>query len=1045
MLQLPAAESLSFLIAGLLIGLALQAPAVAQPVKVSPAACVPRTEDHTFLWWADGFRGRSPDGRWLRCIQTGHYALAMDVERMKITNLGPVARPLPYGEAVAQDNGVVLALPPADLGLAITVDGAEYRCVRGGAPTAHAGPRLVEGGRFLQRADITDLVFENGEGKSLDADARFEMVAWPDRLTLLLEATPARLEPAPGPSFGRVGGGYYFDGTNHIEVPPAPELAPEQLTLALWVYVPEGPPATRHYPWLVCANGHEWADGHYGLALINNVPAAFLNIGGGRENVHTVSAKDPRHARPLGDEALKREQWHHLALTYDGADLRLYVDGEERASAHVATPRNSVPGPIALGRRQDNSGDGYHFRGAMDEVRLYSRALTVKALAGAPEAVKPDPALVREWCFDPGGLAATERPSGEWRNASMTLSLRVGDETLADQMTLQPDEAWTRGDVRQVALSLRPGSRQVRIADEPSPVKVAASAFRDRSPRPVEYDALRDWYRLDLDGLEPDGQGNDSLERVRVTLTNPDSRERTVHLLFDKNGSGIRVRGVQALTGMSPLLRDLHGDPAGIPVQISKNWHRQPDRDLLYQGPWLHGFTLLHLPPRSEVDLEFDLAYAHWGGVAAASHAQLCLIGWGSNQLWDQSAIGAWGESICYEPDQAQAECAVLDVRPLLVHQMGRDEPVKWCWTNNVGGGDFFRYFDAEGRRQYPARMKTAYLRQGPNLTEVTYAGRSADGKLEHRATVSIYRTDDLTRGIYRLRLDVRQPTDFKRLVFFQIGADTYSYTGERKMALGNEDGLAREWDTQWGGDAYKTPRMELVGRVPWVSLHDAVSRDKSRAGAWANRGAVLRHWDARLGGRPAAPWVAEHGVKARGEDTSLVDFLPPPGLERLVPGDYVEATFEHVIMPQYARDYYGPNENLRAALTRDENTWRLIHREAVGNDVAVQVSEGVLERDLPIRVRAAEGRRARFTVAGGLGYVPITLSGLSGYTDPVLEMREGEGPWRRVDQAVHGGDFWQADYDPADRSWELTYTVPLDTPGEARQTREFRFRLGAR
>ena len=74
--------------------------------------------------------------------------------------------------------------------------------------------------------------------------------------------------------------------------------------------------------------------------------------------------------------------------------------------------------------------------------------------------------------------------------------------------------------------------------------------------------------------------------------------------------------------------------------------------------------------------------------------------------------------------------------------------------------------------------MKTTYHRQGPDLTEVTYAGHTADGKLEHRATVSLFRTNDINRGIYRVRMDVKEPVAFKRFVFFQVGADTYNYTG---------------------------------------------------------------------------------------------------------------------------------------------------------------------------------------------------------------------------------------------------------------------------
>jgi hypothetical protein len=277
-------------------------------------------------------------------------------------------------------------------------------------------------------------------------------------------------------------------------------------------------------------------------------------------------------------------------------------------------------------------------------------------------------------------------------------------------------------------------------------------------------------------------------------------------------------------------------------------------------------------------------------------------------------------------------------------------------------------------------------------------------------------------RGVYRLRLDVNEPLDFSRFVIFQIGADTYSYTGERKMAVGNESGLLREWDTQWGGDTYRTEPMECVGRVPWLSLHDAVSRAaKAEAGAWANRGVVIRSWDARLGGRKAAPWVAERGAGARGADTSTADFVPPPGVTRLEPGDFVEATFEHVIMPQFAADYYGPNESLRAALGQWENTWRMIHREAAGDDRRVEVTTGVLESRYPaVRIQTADDH-GELTLAGGLGYVPVTFAGLSSHSGYAL-LLDGQ----RVDQSVHGNDFWQTDYDPARQRWEMTYTLPL-------------------
>jgi hypothetical protein len=230
---------------------------------------------------------------------------------------------------------------------------------------------------------------------------------------------------------------------------------------------------------------------------------------------------------------------------------------------------------------------------------------------------------------------------------------------------------------------------------------------------------------------------------------------------------------------------------------------------------------------------------------------------------------------------------------------------------------------------------------------------------------------------------------------------------------------------------------------MPWISLHEAVTQDRSQSGAWANRGIVIRSWRARLGGKAAGPWTAAYGVGEEGMASSLIDLVPPPDIRRLLPGDMLDAVIEHVVMPQYARDYYGPNANLRAALQRDENTYRMIAREALGNDLVVRVARGDLEASWPIRVRAASGHVASFTVIGGLGYVPITISGLSDYRRPILEIREEGGDWKRVDQSVEGNDFWQADYNSTDRTWELTYTVPLDTPNDTRRARTFRFRGG--
>jgi len=648
-------------------------------------------------------------------------------------------------------------------------------------------------------------------------------------------------------------------------------------------------------------------------------------------------------------------------------------------------------------------------------------------------------------------------PSTALKDAALQIALKADDEWFvktdrpaakitkdADTWTARLDVGdWPAGEEKTVALIV-----QSSMTDDASPVIVARQIAPVRAPLDVVYDHTMGWHRVALRNDPPartyDESSNDRIERVKLFLNNPSTTPRTARLNFAK-GRPLHG-GVFGITGLSAMLRDADGNPTGIPVQISKNWHAgkpkhanahwQPQR---YRGSWYRGLTMVTVPARTAVELEYTSVNAMWGGVPAASHAQLCLVGWGSNQLWDQAAIGSWGESITFEPDQGQRGGAVLDTRPLMVCGMGDQPKRKWGWTCNVGGADFLVYYDTGGRKQWNSRMKTLHRRNGPVLTEVTYAGRSHDAKIDLRYTVSLNRTDDITRGVYHFRYDVREPVTFSRLVFFQCGGDDYSYTGERKFARGNENGLVGEWPTQWGGNRYTTEPVEVIGRIPWFSMHEAVPRATGKE-AWANRGIVFRHWDAKLGGRSVRPWAAERGAKVRGTDTSLIDILPPPDMDRLEVGDYVEAVVEHIVVPQFADDYYGPNKHLRSALQRCQNTWRMVHREAVGNDLDVEVAKGGLLRVRPAMIRA-EKNEADFAVTGGLGYVPFTIAGLTDYRLPVLEAKEGNS-WTPVDQAVHGKDHWQADYNAADETWQITYSVPLDTPGDRRLRREFRFRL---
>ncbi len=82
-------------------------------------------------------------------------------------------------------------------------------------------------------------------------------------------------------------------------------------------------------------------------------------------------------------------QWHHVAGTYDGAAMKLYVDGGLVASAALTggltTTADGAGNWLVVGKDYDQTVNDRWYDGLIDGVRVYSRALTaveVGALAG---------------------------------------------------------------------------------------------------------------------------------------------------------------------------------------------------------------------------------------------------------------------------------------------------------------------------------------------------------------------------------------------------------------------------------------------------------------------------------------------------------------------------------------------------------------------------------------------------------------------------------------------------------------------------------------
>jgi hypothetical protein len=182
----------------------------------------------------------------------------------------------------------------------------------------------------------------------------------------------------PGPRDAAFDSALSFDGVDdYASVGTArfPQIERAQ-TLALWV-APEAAAGSEDLQVLFTLRRSDYSG--IVLALEQSMPVAF-NVWGRRELA--------RSAAPL-----ELGLWQHVAYVLDAAGSRLYVDGAVVGEGPApATNRTPILGFIG-------SMDGYRnlFQGALDELRLYDRALTadeVAVLAGGDRLDEADQLLL---------------------------------------------------------------------------------------------------------------------------------------------------------------------------------------------------------------------------------------------------------------------------------------------------------------------------------------------------------------------------------------------------------------------------------------------------------------------------------------------------------------------------------------------------------------------------------------------------------------------------------------------------------------------------
>ncbi len=188
---------------------------------------------------------------------------------------------------------------------------------------------------------------------------------------------------------GQFGKAFEFAGVagSRVEIPHDDALSPAEWTITAWTKLPTAPPR-----WTVVvvkdpANGVQT----YALDL-NDAGMAFAEVTSGG------SWSDCGSTTSVTDD-----EWHFLAASYDGATLRIYVDGNmEKEQDFGAGDENTAP--VTIGDRMDST---QALVGIVDDVGLFNTALSDadlddimnNGLSDALElaAVEPDSKLATTW------------------------------------------------------------------------------------------------------------------------------------------------------------------------------------------------------------------------------------------------------------------------------------------------------------------------------------------------------------------------------------------------------------------------------------------------------------------------------------------------------------------------------------------------------------------------------------------------------------------------------------------------------------------------
>ena len=190
-------------------------------------------------------------------------------------------------------------------------------------------------------------------------------------------------------SGGKFGNALSFDGVgDYVEVPDSSSLdITGSITLEAWIY------RTKSNNWqgIISKFQGEINQRSYLLYLdTTNKLRMFVSDDGTQASREWVDST----------EIVPLNEWTHVAGTFDGSDLKLYINGEDKTGVvqDDVSSIHSGTAPVIIGDFTQPGPTHYYFGGIIDEVRISNVARTSFYLAGPHDPTWPGTVAI--WHFD---------------------------------------------------------------------------------------------------------------------------------------------------------------------------------------------------------------------------------------------------------------------------------------------------------------------------------------------------------------------------------------------------------------------------------------------------------------------------------------------------------------------------------------------------------------------------------------------------------------------------------------------------------------------